>query len=135
VYHGINYLAVVIAAIVYMAIGAIWYSPIIFGKAWLKGIGKTKEELAGQASAMIYIWALIASFIASYGIARIMYWTQTYSVGAGIRIGLVASVCFVLTTFSINDGFEHRPMGLTFGNILYHIIGFVVAGIIIGAWH
>jgi len=133
--YGMNYLAIVVAAIAYMALGALWYSPLVFGKAWLKGVGKTKEQIASQSAAWMYIWALIASFIASYGIARIMLWTGTHTVGAGVRIGLLTSVCFVLTTFSINDNFEHRPMGLTFGNILYHIIGFLIAGIIIGAWH
>ncbi len=129
----INYLAVVVAAIAYMILGAIWYSPILFGKAWMTGIGKTKEQLA-VGSAMKYLWGLVFSFIAAYGIARLMLWTGRDTVADGIVIGLLAGICFVMTTMGINDTFEGRPSGLTMINILYHIVGFLVIGIILGAW-
>ena len=131
---GINYWAVLVAGVAYMALGAIWYAPPIFGNTWLKGIGKTKEQIASSSSAMNYIWALIASFVAAYGIARIMVWTGGSSITDGLKVAFVAGICFVLTSFSVNDCFEHRPKGLTIGNILYHVIGLLIAGVIIGAW-
>lgn len=130
----INYLAVIVAAVAYLIIGWLWYSPL-FGAAWMKGIGKTKEQVAAGASALNYILALIFGFIASYGIARIMVWSGRNSITDGIMIGLVVSICFVLATLFMNDTFEKRPVGLTFINVLYHIVSLVVAGIIIGAWH
>ena len=39
---GINYWAVLVAGVAYMVLGAIWYTPALFGNAWLKAIGKTK---------------------------------------------------------------------------------------------
>lgn len=129
----VNYLAVVVAAIAYMILGAIWYSPVLFGKAWMTGIGKTKEQLAG-GSAMKYLYGLVFSFIAAYGIARLMLWTGRDTIADGIVIGLLAGICFVMTTMGVNDTFEGRPSGLTLINTLYHIAGFVVIGIIVGAW-
>ena len=131
----INYLAVIAGAVAYMVVGFIWYSPVLFGAAWMRGIGKTKEQLAAGATALNYILALILGFIASYGIARIMIWSGGASITDGIMTGLVVSVCFVLTTFFVNDIFERRPAGLTFINVLFHIVALVVIGIIIGAWH
>jgi len=130
----INYLAVLVAGVAYMILGALWYSPVLFGSAWMKGIGKTKEQVTKDASFLNYLIGLVGAFIASYGIARIMLWTGRGSVADGIVIGLLAGICFVLTTMGINDTFEKRPAGLTIINILYHIVGFIVAGIIIGAW-
>jgi len=130
----VNFLSVIIAAIAYMALGALWYSPALFGKAWMKGVGKTKEQVAAGASPMNYIMALILSFVVAYGIARLMVWTNRSSISDGIVIGLLAGVCFVLGTMGINDTFENRPKGLTVINILYHIVGFIVIGIIVGAW-
>jgi hypothetical protein len=131
---GMNYWAILVAAVVYTALGALWYSPALFGNAWMKNIGKTKEQVAADFSFMSIIWGLVMAFIACYGIARIMTWTKVISVGNGIMVGLLAGVCFVLTTFWINDSFEHRPPNLTIMNILYHLVGFVIAGIIIGLW-
>jgi len=130
----VNFLSVIVAAVAYMALGAIWYSPALFGNAWMKGIGKTKEEVKAGASPMNYVFALILSFIAAYGIARIMVWTNRGSISDGIVIGLLAGVCFVLSTMGVNDIFENRPKSLCAINILYHIVGFIVIGIIVGAW-
>ena len=131
---GINYLSVLVAGVAYMVLGAIWYSSAIFGKAWMKGIGKTKEQVTKNFSVISYIWTLIASFVLAYGVARIMLWHGTTSIGGGVLVGVLVGVCFVLTTFSINDSFERRPLGLTIGNILYHMIGLAIVGIIIAAW-
>ncbi len=130
----VNFLAVLIAGIAYMIFGALWYSPVLFGNAWMKAIGKTKEQIAADSSAAGYIIALIGSFIAAYGIARIMVWANFAGIPEGIMVAVVAGICFVFTTMMINDSFEKRPQGLTFMNILYHLIGFVIMGIIIGAW-
>jgi hypothetical protein len=129
-----NYWAILVAAVAYMALGALWYSPALFGNAWMRGISKTREQLAAQASPINYLWALITSFVASYGIARIMSWSGGNTIGDAIKISILAAICFVLTTMSVNDTFEGRPKGLTFINILYHIVGFIIIGIIIGAW-
>jgi hypothetical protein len=40
----INILAVILAAIVAFVLGALWYSPILFGKIWQKEIGFTGED-------------------------------------------------------------------------------------------
>jgi surface polysaccharide O-acyltransferase-like enzyme len=130
----VNFLSVIVAAIAYMALGALWYSPVLFGNAWMKGIGKTKEQVAAGASPMNYVLALIYSFIAAYGIARLMIWTGRSTISDGIVIGLLAGICFVLSTMGVNDLFENRPRSLTFVNILYHIVGFIVVGVIVGAW-
>lgn len=130
----INYLAVIVAAIVYLIIGWLWYAPL-FGAAWMKAIGKTKEQVAAGASAANYIIALVTSFIACYGIARIMLWYGDVSIRSGILVGVLVGVCFVLTSMFVNDTFEKRPTGLTFINVLYHLVSMVVAGIILGVWH
>ena len=130
----VNFLSIIVAAVAYMALGALWYSPVLFGNAWMKGIGKTREQVAAGASPMNYIMALILSFIAAYGIARIMVWTNRDSISDGIVIGLLAGVCFAWSVVGVHDVFENRPKGLTFINALYHIVGFMIIGIIVGAW-
>jgi hypothetical protein len=131
---GINYLAVVVSAVVYMALGALWYSPALFGKAWMKGIGKTEAQVRADAKPTNYILGLLMSILAAYGIARVMAWRGGGSVGDGIMIALVAGICFMFAPFVTNDQFEARPGGLTFTNVLYHLVGFVLMGIIIGLW-
>lgn len=130
----INYYAVILGAVAYMVLGALWYSPILFGNAWMRGIGKTKEQVKADFSPLNYLWALITSFIAAYGIARIMSWAGGDSLADAVKVSLLVGVCFALTSIWVNDTFEKRRSGLTIINVLYHIFGYVVIGIVIGLW-
>jgi Protein of unknown function (DUF1761) len=130
----INFLAVFVAGVAYMILGALWYSPLLFGNAWMKGIGKTKEQVAKDFSPVNYILAIILSFIAAYGIARLMLWSGGNTVVDAIKISIVCGVCFVLATIGVNDVFEKRVKCLTVINILYHLVGFIVIGIILAVW-
>jgi hypothetical protein len=131
---GINYWSVLVAAAAYMVLGAIWYSSILFGKVWMKGIGKTKEQLNSEFSPLNYVWAIITSILAAYGVARIMSWAGGDSVVDGIKVGLVTGICFVFASMGVNDFFEGRPKSLTFINASYHFVGLIISGIIIGLW-
>ena len=132
--QGVNYLAVAAAAVAYMILGAIWYSPMLFGTAWMRGIGKTKEQIAADFTPANYFWAFVSSLLASYGIARLMAMTGGNSIADGIKLGLVAGVCFVLAALWVNDVFEARKKGLTIINVMYHLVGLLIAGMIIGVW-
>lgn len=129
-----NYLAILVAAVAYMALGALWFSPVLFGKAWLKGTGKTKEQVMADHSPMNYLIGIVTAFISSYGIARIMYWTNMSEIVDGVKVGLFVGVCFALMAILVNDAFEARPKFLSFINGLYHICGMIIAGVIIGAF-
>lgn len=131
---GVNYWAILIAGIAYMVLGALWYSPALFGNSWMRLIGKTKEQVEKDFTPINYLIALVTSLLAAYGIARIMLWTGGTSMIDGVIISVLAGICFVLATMAVNDTFEKRPFGLSFINILYHLVGFIIMGIIIGAW-
>jgi len=131
---GMNYWAVFVAAAAYMLLGALWYSPALLGNAWMKATGRTKEQIKAECSSINYLWAFVASFLASYGIARIMSWTGGDSIVDGIRLAVLIGICFVVATFAVNGLFEKRTCKLTVINALYHVVGLVIAGVIIGAW-
>ena len=40
-FPAVNYLAIVVAAIVIFILGGLWYSPMLFSRRWVKLIGKT----------------------------------------------------------------------------------------------
>ncbi|MDD4052153.1 MAG: DUF1761 domain-containing protein [candidate division Zixibacteria bacterium] len=130
----VNYWAVVVGAVVYFILGALWYSKGLFGKSWMQNIGKTEDQLKAAFSPWKLVWTFIGSFLAAYGLARVMSWIPEASVSTGIMVGILAGVCFVFAPMSINDTMESRPCKLTSVNILYHMVGFVLMGIIIGAW-
>ena len=41
----VNYLAVVVAAVVSIIIGSLWYSPLLFGNVWMRLQRFTKKDM------------------------------------------------------------------------------------------
>ena len=131
---GVNYWAVLVGGGVYFLLVALWYSKGLFGKVWMQGIGKTEEQIKAAFKPWKLVWSFIGSFFAAYGIARLMSWTSGITLRHGIKIGLLAGVCFILAPMTINDAMEGRPMKLTVINVLYHMGGLILIGFILGAW-
>ena len=131
---GVNYWAILVAGAAYFVLGVLWYSPVVFGKAWTQAVGKSKEQLQKGSSALKMIWAFVGSLVIAYGLARILSWTGSYSLTDAVVVSLLAAICFLVTVIGISDSMEVRPMKLYLINIFYNIIGFCIMGIIIGVW-
>jgi len=130
----VNFVAILVAGLAYFFLGAVWYAKPLFGKAWMQGIGKTEEQVKAAFSPLKLVWALFGSLLAAYGIARILSWMSSVSVATGIVVGLLTGICFAFAVMTINDVMESRPKMLTAINVIYHLAGFVVMGLILGAW-
>lgn len=61
-----------IAAIIPLIIGFIWYNPRVFGKAWLKSINKTAEEMKGGKMIVIFGLCYLLSVMLTFAIMPIV---------------------------------------------------------------
>lgn len=129
----INYLAVVVAAIINMGIGALWYSPLLFAKTWAKATGKSMEDMGsgGTGYALTSVGSLIIALFLAYFITQVDAGTFL----AGAKIGLLAWVGFVIPTHAANYVFEGRPLNLYAINVGYFLVSFMAMGGLIAAWH
>ena len=132
----VNLLAVVIAALAYYAGGALWYSPLLFGKPWMALVGLTEAKIreARKSAWKSYASALVAAFIISYGLARIEMYMNVANFSGGIHTGFWSWLCFVITTAATNNAFAGRPVKLLFIDSGYHLYGFLVMGVILALW-
>jgi hypothetical protein len=134
-FSNINWLAVLVAAIAYFAVGAIWYS-FLFRNTWIKSSGvNMNDPHAKSGVAGIMFTSFILMVIASIGLA-LFIGKVTPGGGwmTGLKVGLVAGICFCATAISNSYLYEKRPTALHVVNNLYNIVGCAVAGIIIAVW-
>ncbi len=61
-----NILAIVVAALIPMLIGFIYYHKALFGKAWMNSLGITEADLKGGNMAVIFGVSLLMSFLLSW---------------------------------------------------------------------
>lgn len=97
--HKVNYLAVVVAAFVAFVVGAVWYSPLLFGNAYLelRGIAPTSTgnmrpptmELLGEFVRYLIVAFVLACFVMRLGIAN---WKSALQLGICVWVGFQATL-------------------------------------------
>ena len=132
----INWLAVVVAAVVHQALGALWYGPM-FGKAWMKSIGKTKEELEqadGPPLPKLLAISALCSLITAFALAVVISLCGEEGIGVGMGIGALTAIGFIATSVVNNALFEDRSKTTVGIYVSYQILGLVLMGAVLGAW-
>ena len=131
----VNWLAVLVGALAYFFLGAIWYSAL-FRNAWIKATGVNANDPNGRKGfAGIMIASFLTILITSIGLALIITRIGPGGWMTGCKVGLIAGVCFSAATICNSYLYEKRPVALSAINSLYNIVGCVIAGIIIAIWH
>ena len=133
----LNWLAVIVAGVASFALGAIWYAPPVFGRAWLTAGGGQVPEDGSRPGPAIYVAPLLGSLLSAIAIGMLAEATGTDTADEGFVLGLVVGVGFGLAISFVTATFESsKPKPYVWGaiNAGYQIFGAVVAGVIIGAW-
>jgi hypothetical protein len=132
----INWLAVLCGALAYFALGALWYSKVLFAEKWLALTGiDPKNPAATSGMAVVMTSSFVLMLIASLGIAILQSKLQlTGGWMSGIKLGLLTGFFFGATAISISYLYEKRPAGLHLINGGYTVVGNILAAIIICSW-
>jgi hypothetical protein len=129
----INHIAVFVCALMSLVVGAVWWSPVLFAKAWQKENGLTDEQLAG------------ANMLKTFGLTFLLAWIMSYNLafflGApgttwqwGVAAGLLTGIGWVATMFIVIALFEQRSLKYILINCGYVTVYFALIGFILGIW-
>lgn len=128
----VNWLAVLVAALLTFVLGGLWYSPLLFGRAWQRLAGLDDAQ-AQSKLALTFGGAAVCALIASVNLAFFLGPTATVGFGAGA--GAAAGVGWVATGLTTTFLFERRPLALTAIDAGYHAVAYTAMGALLGAWH
>ncbi len=131
----INYGAVVVSAVVYWVIQAIWYT--VFADAWIAAIGVSPEQVAAakaHPSPVPYITAFLANAVIAYVISLVLIRTGAATPKRGLLVAFVMWMGFVATTLATQNSFALRPPSLLAINGGSTLLGMLATGLIVGAW-
>jgi len=128
-FSAINYLAVLVAWIVHIVMGLIWFRPELFGNEWSKLTGKELKPakkwlipgLIGHLLMILILVILIKLANANTGFG-------------GMVIGLLTWIGFVVPMESGELVWEKIPFRLFLLRTGNQLVGIAVSGFILGAW-
>jgi len=130
----IGYGAVLMAAIVSVVIGMLWYSPAMFGKQWLALMGKKKEDMKGGSANKAYAISFVATLVAAYVLAHFVQYVGAVTVMDGIQLGFWVWLGFI-GTVGVNDVIFGGKLMKLFGiNTGFQLVSFAVMGAVLAMW-
>ena len=87
---------------------------------------------------MVMASTFVLCFIGSFAIAYLVYVISTYQMSwpwySGIKIGLVAGCGFTGVGIAMNYMYTKKSITLIIIDSSYHILGMIIAGIIMSVW-
>ncbi|WP_046368719.1 DUF1761 domain-containing protein [Flavihumibacter petaseus] len=131
----VNWWAVLVAGLSAFVIGGIWYSPGLFGKAWMKENQLTEETIRQGNKGKIFGFTAIFSLIMAANLSMFLVDTPQLKtdVSWGMTAGFLAGV-WTFCAIAIHSLFEQKSWKLILINGGYSIVSLVIMGAVIGLW-
>eukprot|EP01116_Phalansterium_solitarium_P014133 TRINITY_DN31671_c0_g1_i1.p2 TRINITY_DN31671_c0_g1~~TRINITY_DN31671_c0_g1_i1.p2 ORF type:complete len:132 (-),score=37.94 TRINITY_DN31671_c0_g1_i1:160-555(-) len=129
-------IAIVLAALSNFVLGGLWYSPLLFLEPWAKAAGfndySADSKKKGHETG-VYVAALVFALIAAVCFSALV--GPKPPLERALRLGLFAGVGFAATSIGIQYQFADRTWTMFAIDAGYHVVKFLIYGIIFGTVH
>ncbi len=132
----INYFAVLVAAIAAYAVGAVWYSPIGFGKQWMKMMNLHKDDMHKmpltpvQAMTLGFIFTLLIAYVFAHFVVLV----GAQGVAEALTLGFWLWLGFGLTTLAHGWLYEGKSLKLFLFNAAHLLVALLAMALVFGWW-
>jgi hypothetical protein len=124
----VNWITIVVAAVMGFVVGGIWYGPIM-GKRWMGAVGLTEDDIKEGNMAAIYGGAFAFSLLASWTLAH-TFASYNYDLSAIAKImtALGVAVGFIIPALGTNYLFSQKGKALFFIDAGYWLLFYIAMG-------
>lgn len=135
----INYLAVLVCAVLSMIIGAVWYGPL-FGKKWTEIVGANPDDLAARKEMQKRAMPLYAIqfLITLFQVTILAFYIKGWEEASGLVNALWIWAAFILPTIAAGAMWNNDSAKVSWARFFiqggYQLIVFALFGLILGMW-
>jgi len=131
IFAGLNYFAVVVAAIGSFMFGGLWYNAL--AKPWLAATGRTEAAIPENQSALPLAVAFVSQLVMAYVLANLIgHMGRELTVKLGLLAASFVWLGFVATTLATNHAFQGQKRALTLIDAGHWLGVLLIQGAIIG---
>lgn len=133
----LNWLAVIVGAVIYFALGALWYSPLLLGRQWQRSIGWDPERQPPEVKVATYLVPFGAYLVMAVAVGLLAAATETDTIGEGVVLGLVLGLGLSLMHTLVDASFDPnkpQPWAWFAINGAYHAAGLLIVAVVVSVW-
>lgn len=133
-FAGLNYWAVAVAWLITAAVGAFWYSPIGFGKQWMKRTGVNIFDMPDNEATTVLGSVMVAAVVQAAGLAIVINTFDATTVGEGLIAGVVLWAGLTGASTVGNTLYSRRGWGFWWINNSYYLLVTAANSILLATW-
>lgn len=122
----------IIAVLIKIVVGALWYSPVLFLKPWQRFSGVTDEQMKGGMAKGMMTW-IIGALLMAFVLAHAVYYAGAKSAWTGAAVGFFNWLGFILVVQLDDWAAAKRPTGLLLINAGANLVALVIMGAVLAA--
>jgi hypothetical protein len=126
----LNWVAIIVAVVVNMVLGALWFSPMMFQTRWMAL--RVGTGMSGTASPLLYVITAVGALVSAITLDWVIGLAGASTPAGGAIIGLYAGLGFVAPAILSDHLFNERPSTLYLIVAGFPIVGLLSMGAIIG---
>lgn len=130
----LNYIAILVSAIIYMGVAALWYSPLMFGRTWMEENRILGDGLENRAMFPNLLYAFGAAIVLSLGLSVLIHIAGMTNWFTGALMGAFAGLLISGPSALPVYVFENRSMRLFMVNEGMPVAALIIMGAVIGGW-
>ena len=130
---GINWFAVLVAAVAIYVVGFVIYAMLIPAETWMAWEGVSEAETAAVAESRMMFSPIMPLMMAIF-LAVLFKWGQVASVSTGIRWAAVVALASAVPTELYAWVYGAGRIEVTVVDAVHLLLGHVAAGAILGGW-
>ncbi len=129
----VNYLAVLVAAALSMAIGFVWYGKPLFANAWMKEAGLKEKDIA-KGPGIGYALTMAGALVEAYVLAHFIDYALANTLMEGLITGLWIWIGFIAYALGVNYIFAQRSFKLWKIDSGYFLTLLLAQGALLAVW-
>lgn len=130
-FSGLNYWAIAVAWLVNIVVGALWYSPLMFGKEWEKYTGVDMLKIPQDVATRIISFVALSGLIQAITLAVILHSLGASTVSEGVSAGLLLWFGLVTATTVGVTLYSRRSWKFLWLNSSYFLVVMVINSIVL----
>jgi hypothetical protein len=131
----VNYVALIVAALAVFILGWLWYT-VLFGKAWVKEMGKSMEGVKpdGGMMAKSYILMYLATIVMGYVLAHILQFADVATTMEAINTAFWVWLGFFVAGNISHYLFPAKSFKLFLIDQVYQLLVLIIVSVILTLW-
>ena len=124
----VNLIPIMGAAVGQWVLGALWYSPVLFGRMASKGMA-VDAKAADRRWALSMLMTFAANISVSVVLLHMILLNGVYGIRGGAKFGFVAGLGLVAAPMLATYIYEKRPLRLFLVNAAYWVVALTISAV------